>query len=236
MASLDLGGESTQIAFLKPSSNNKVGHKIDIDHDIYKRSYLFYGAKESMNRYELYISMKSTYSNRTVDSPCFNVGYQGHHQLLEGVTFMGTGDVWSYIWCRRSSLINVLVSCPIWFVETPNVNLNVCDVLFSDLYRLFFMEWWIHSFWWWIHWYVHVLLYIGLFAFLSSWLPLPFFNCSGHLWLWKGVLFHELWVSIFIFVPWYVVMSSVSLARNTSTQTISRWFSAVSMYEIFSLV
>lgn len=92
VASLDLGGESTQIAFLKPSSNNKVGHKIDIDHDIYKRSYLFYGAKESMNRYELYISMKSTYSNRTVDSPCFNVGYQGHHQLLEGVTFMGTGD------------------------------------------------------------------------------------------------------------------------------------------------
>ncbi|KAK8805397.1 hypothetical protein WA158_002053 [Blastocystis sp. Blastoise] len=92
VAAIDLGGESTQISFKLPDPHEKAGDPINIQKDIHKKSYLFFGAKEALNRYELYIANIYKSANHTIPSPCFNKNYRGTHPLLEGVTFIGTGN------------------------------------------------------------------------------------------------------------------------------------------------
>ena len=100
IGSLDLGGESTQIAYQYRSQRE--GESVDIQHDLFSKSFLSFGAKEAQFRFENYIlsnreAFRDENDNRQnrlhVPNPCNNVGVIGDSKVYEGLYHEGTGTV-----------------------------------------------------------------------------------------------------------------------------------------------
>lgn len=73
IGSLDLGGESTQIAYQYRSQRE--GESVDIQHDLFSKSFLSFGAKEAQFRFENYIlsnreAFRDENDNRQNRLPC----------------------------------------------------------------------------------------------------------------------------------------------------------------------
>ena len=92
IGSLDLGGESTQIAYQYRSQRE--GESVDIQHDLFSKSFLSFGAKEAQFRFENYIlsnreAFRDENDNRQnrlhVPNPCNNVGVIGDSKVYEGL-------------------------------------------------------------------------------------------------------------------------------------------------------
>ena len=100
IGSLDLGGESTQIAYQYRSQRE--GESVDIQQDLFSKSFLSFGAKEAQFRFENYIlsnreAFRDENDNRQnqlhVPNPCNNVGVIGDSRVYEGLYHEGTGNV-----------------------------------------------------------------------------------------------------------------------------------------------
>lgn len=96
---MDLGGESTQIAY--QFVPNIPGQDIDFANEVFSKSFLSFGAKEAQFRFENYIMsnrevMRDSNDNRGnklhVPNPCTNKGYLGKSSLYE-LVHEGTGSV-----------------------------------------------------------------------------------------------------------------------------------------------
>ena len=94
---MDLGGESTQIAYqFIPHS---AGKDIDFVNEIFSKSFLSFGAKETQFRYENYLMMhrKDVLNNRgnsqMIPNPCNPVGLVEKTSVYSGKKHIGTGDV-----------------------------------------------------------------------------------------------------------------------------------------------
>ena len=100
IGSLDLGGESTQIAYQHVSRS--AGEPVYFAHDIFSKSFLSFGAKEAQFRYENYIMsnravLRAAIDSRTnklnVPNPCSHPGLVGATPTYEGLYHEGTGNV-----------------------------------------------------------------------------------------------------------------------------------------------
>ena len=116
VGSLDLGGESTQIAYQFKTQQS--GLAVNFVQDLYYKSFLSFGAKEAQFRYENYIMSNravlrdrdDSRSNKLfVPNPCNNVGLLSLSSVYEGLTHEGTGDVLSFSRLNHS-LINASLS------------------------------------------------------------------------------------------------------------------------------
>lgn len=97
---MDLGGESTQIAYQFVPRN--AGEEVDFAHDIFSKSFLSCGAKEAQFRFENYLMsnrevLRSSFDNRTnklfVPNPCNNEGLVGTMSTYDDLFHEGTGNV-----------------------------------------------------------------------------------------------------------------------------------------------
>ena len=100
ISSLDLGGESTQVAY--QYRKHPAGDLVDIKNDLFAKSFLSFGAKEAQFRFENYLlSNREAFRDATdhrsnrlhVPNPCNNVGYIGNSPVYEGLFHEGTGNV-----------------------------------------------------------------------------------------------------------------------------------------------
>lgn len=100
IGSLDLGGESTQIAYQHVSRSS--GESVDFAHDVFTKSFLSFGAKEAQFRYENYIMSNRAVLRAAIDSrsnklnvpnPCSHPGLVGSSSIYEGLYHEGTGNV-----------------------------------------------------------------------------------------------------------------------------------------------
>ena len=100
IGSLDLGGESTQIAYQHVSRS--AGEPVDFAHDIFSKSFLSFGAKEAQFRYENYIMSNRAVLRAALDArtntlngpnPCSHPGLVGATPTYEGLYHEGTGNV-----------------------------------------------------------------------------------------------------------------------------------------------
>ena len=135
IGSLDLGGESTQIAYQYRSQRE--GESVDIQHDLFSKSFLSFGAKEAQFRFENYIlsnreAFRDENDNRQnrlhVPNPCNNVGVIGDSKVYEGLYHEGTGNL-----DRCEAILTQLIrgdtectdtvhsKCSLWSLKIPSM-------------------------------------------------------------------------------------------------------------------
>lgn len=138
IGSLDLGGESTQIAY--QYSKRREGEKINFDTDLFFHSFLSFGAKEAQFRYENYIlsnreafrDAPDSRSNRLhIPNPCNNEGLLESTTTYEDLVHEGTGN-----FDKCESILAQLIrgdtpckdtqekKCSIWSMHIPSAKVN----------------------------------------------------------------------------------------------------------------
>ena len=136
ISSLDLGGESTQVAY--QYRKHPAGDLVDIKNDLFAKSFLSFGAKEAQFRFENYLlSNREAFRDATdhrsnrlhVPNPCNNVGYIGNSPVYEGLFHEGTGNL-----DQCESLLSMLIrgdspckdtaysKCSIWSMQIPSMD------------------------------------------------------------------------------------------------------------------
>ena len=115
---MDLGGESTQIAY--QFVPHQSGNNIDFSKEIFSKSFLSFGAKEAQFRYENFIlsnrevfrGSSDLHNSLHISNPCNNKGLVGHTSVYEGLFHEGTGNV---LFCLSMQMTNSWISAsPFW--------------------------------------------------------------------------------------------------------------------------
>lgn len=141
VGALDLGGESTQIAYHSQGSWSP-GDRVNLNRDVFCKSFLSFGAREAQFRLESfllssrglqyikeYLSDSKLDFSRSRPNPCANAGFRTAHAHYENMVLIGSGN---YDMCQF--VLHSLIKgdstctapfhsrCSLWGMQIPYVS------------------------------------------------------------------------------------------------------------------